>query len=353
MENKTVVKGYKVFHSDFRCLGGFQYEVGMEYTMDGDPICSERGFHFCLDVKDCFSYYNFSPKNKIAEIEAFGKVDKDADGEYCTNGIKIVRELSWHEVLELANDGENCTGLDNPGNNNTGNRNSGDWNSGSYNTGRRNSGDCNSGNFNAGGQNTGIYNTGDYNTGDFNTGDYNTGYGNSGDYNTGCQNTGNYNTGNNNAGDYNIGDRNSGNNNTGYGNSGDYNTGDWNTGDYNTGDCNIGCFNTEGSKNSKIKMFNKPSDMTLDDWWTSEARTLITQIPRYVVKWVSLEKMTDEEKREHPEYETTGGYLKELDESDAATLWWNELPEEDKSVIKALPNFDFGIFCECLGIKAE
>ncbi len=61
--------------------------------------------------------------------------------------------------------------------------------------------------------------------------------------------------------------------------------------------------------------------------------------------------MTEEEKREYPTHETTGGYLKVLDESDCGQIWWDSLPDKDKDVIKAIPNFDAGIFEECTGIK--
>ena len=43
--------------------------------------------------------------------------------------IKIVREISWHEVLDLSNEGENCTGIGNSGNFNRCNHSSGFFNS--------------------------------------------------------------------------------------------------------------------------------------------------------------------------------------------------------------------------------
>ena len=93
--------------------------------------------------------------------------------------------------------------------------------------------------------------------------------------------------------------------------------------------------------------------MTYCEWLKSDARWLLNQIPKYVVKWVYKEDMTDEEKAAHPTYETTGGYLKVLDESECGQLWWNGLSDEDKTIIKAIPNFDADIFEECTGIKAN
>jgi len=168
--------------------------------------------------------------------------------------------------------------------------------------------------------NTGDWNTGDWNTGDWNTGDCNTGDCNTGDWNTGDCNTGNRNTGNR-------------------------NTGDWNKSSFNTG-----CFNTE---EQKITLFNKPSGMTYREWMDSDARYLLNQIPKDVVEWVYEEDMTDEEKATHPTYETTGGYLKVLDESECGQLWWGSLSDRRKEIIKAIPNFDAEIFFQCTGVRVD
>ena len=293
MENnnvQNVVQGFKVFNPDWTCRG-FQYEVGKTYEMSDSPICCTRGFHFCTKAADCFNYYSFNPENKVAEVVALGEVDSENDDtKCCTNKIQIVREIPWDEVLRIVNTGKDCTGI----------CNTGDWNTGNRNTGN---------------SNTGNRNTGDWNTGDCNTGDWNTG-------------------------DWNTGDRNTGNRNTG-----DRNTGDWNKSSFNTG-----CFMTE---EQKIFMFNKPSDWSYRDWLNSDARYLLNQIPKNVVEWVYSENMTDEEKAEHPTHETTGGYLKVLDESDCGQLWWGSLSDRQKDIIKALPNFDPEIFEKCTGIKID
>jgi hypothetical protein len=158
--------------------------------------------------------------------------------------------------------------------------------------------------------------------------------------NTGDCNTGNRNTGNRNTGDWNTGNR----------NTGDWNTGDCNTGDWNKSSFNTGCFNTE---EQKIMLFNKPSDMTYSEWLDSDARYLLNQIPKDVVEWVYEEDMTDAEKAAHPTYETTGGYLKVLDESECGQLWWGSLSDRRKEIIKAIPNFDAEIFFQCTGVRVD
>ena len=284
------IKGYKVFNADWTCRG-FQYEVGKIFEEDVIPSCCDCGFHFCLKASDCFNYYKFSSDNKVAEVIALGDVDyADDNTKCCTNRIHIVREIPWDEVLRIVNTGKDCTGLCNTGDWNTGNRNTGDWN------------------------------TGDCNTGNWNTGNWNTGNRNTGDCNTGNCNTGNRNTGNR-------------------------NTGDWNRSSF-----NAGCFNTE---EQKITMFNKPSDWSYRNWLNSDARYLLNQIPKNVVEWVYSEDMTDEEKAEHPTHETTGGYLKVLDESECVQLWWDGLREQHREIISSLPNFDPDIFEQCTGIKVQ
>lgn len=143
---------------------------------------------------------------------------------------------------------------------------------------------------------------------------------------------------------------NTGNSNTGNWNTGNRNTGNRNTGDWNKSSFNTGCFMTE---EQKIKFFNKPSDWTYNDWLCSDARYLLNQIPKNVVEWVYSEDMTDEEKVAYPTHETTGGYLKVLDESECSQIWWDRLSDRQKNIIKALPNFDPEIFYQCTGINVR
>ena len=303
MKNNTVqnvVHGFKVFRSDWTCSPNGntkQYTCPGKFEEEGELVVCFHGMHFCQTAADCFNYYSFDSNNKVAEVIAYGEVQTE-DDKSCTDKLEIVREIPWDEVLRIVNIGKNCTGR----------CNTGDWNTGNCNTGNRN--------------------TGNRNTGDWNTGDRNTGNGNTGDGNTGDGNTGNRNTGN--------------------GNTGDSNTGDWNTGDWNKSSFNTGCFNT---KEQKIRLFNKPSSMTYREWIDSDARYLLNQIPKNVVEWVHKENMTDTEKAAHPTYETTGGYIKVLDESECGQLWWDALTDYQKNIIKGIPNFNADIFFQCTGIR--
>ena len=183
----------------------------------------------------------------------------------------------------------------------------------------------------------------------------NTGKGCTGLCNSGNRNSGDWNSGNRNSGDCNSGNRNSGDCNSGNRNSGDCNSGDCNSGNRNSGDWNKcsfsnGCFNTTSPK---IYLFNKPSEWTYEDWLNSEARYLLNQIPGDVLEYIWLSDMTDEEKAAHPEAETTGGYLKVLDNSECAVIWWRGLSDRQKAIITAIPNFDKAIFKEITGIDID
>lgn len=146
------MKGYKVFNPDWKCKD-FQYKVGETFTHNGRIDICEEGFHFCQKLSDCFRYYPFDSNNKVAAIEAVGQIITKGD-KSVTDEIKIVREISWHEVLDLVNTGKNCTGNLNSGYFNSGNRNSGYFNSGNCN-----SGNCNSGNFNSCNYSAGYFNS--------------------------------------------------------------------------------------------------------------------------------------------------------------------------------------------------
>ena len=183
-----------------------------------------------------------------------------------------------------------------------------------------------------------------------NTGKGCTGLCNSGDCNSGNRNSGNCNSGNRNSGNRNSGDCNSGDCNSGNRNSGDCNSGNRNSGDWNKCSFSNGCFNTVSPK---IYLFNKPSELTYEDWLNSKARYLLNQIPGDVLEYIYLSDMTDEEKAARPEAETTGGYLKILDNSECAVIWWCGLSDRQKAVITAIPNFDKEIFKQITGIDVD
>jgi len=288
------MKAFKVFNPDWTCQG-FQYEVGKTYSMKEEPIFCGRGFHACKKVSDCFSYYSFDPKNKVAEVILSGIIIGQDGDKQVSNKIKIIKEITWEQMLVMAN---------------TGIGNSGYGNSGNINSGHNNSGDRNSG-------------------------DNNSGYGNSGDNNSGDDNSGYKNSGYKNSGDNNSGYKNSGYKNSGYKNSGDNNSGDRNSGDFNTTTPEIANF------------FNKPCK--LKDWDNTKKPDFISNVN--LNQWIIWSDMSGDEKKENKDAFVTDGYLKTISYKEAWKIAFDSASKEDIKLLKTLPNFDADIFEEITGIK--
>ena len=310
------ITAYKVFNANWKCRE-FQYKIGKTYTHNGGIGLCDSGFHACEKIADCFNYYSFDPKNKIALVEMFGNIKKGDDKCVCSK-ITIIKEITWNELLILANTGGGNSGI----------RNSGDLNSGDRNSGYQNSGDQNSGDLNSGYRNSG----------DRNSGDRNSGYQNSGDRNSGDRNSGDRNSGYRNSGDRNSGDRNSG-----YQNSGDQNSGDLNSGYLNSG---VFC---NKQREDTILIFNKKSDITWAEWENSDVYYLSQNLN--VTKWILWNNMTDAEKKENPKAFVTEGYIKVFDYKEAWANLWETLEDKQKDLFKNLPNFNSKVFKNITGIK--
>ena len=290
-------KGFNVNEKGELYCRDMTFKVGETYELKGKPIVCERGFHFCWNINDVNIYYDLRT-SVICEVEPLGEIVAADDGtKCCTNKLKVLRMLTKEEVFRISNTGKDNTGL--------------------ANTGDRNTGHCNTGHYNTGDRNTGNYNTGHYNTGNYNTGNYNTG-----DYNTGNYNTGNYNTG-------------------------DRNTGHCNTGHYNTGDRNTGFFNT---KSNKCFIFDELSDMTFIEFISSKYYRALTSVFFPLTEWIWY---TTEEKANDKAKELIGGYLKKRTFKEAASIWWSNMSERNKEIIKQIPNFTPEKFEAITGIKVE
>ena len=277
---------------------GVQYKIGQPTRVEGELELCRHGIHFCLQLNDCFDYYDFNvTETRICEVEAIEVKDQTKnDSKRVCHQLTPIRELNWNEILTIINSGNMNTGRSNSGDRNSGYRNSGDSNSGDSNSGNRNSGDSNSG----------------------------------------IRNSGDSNSGNNNSGDSNSGDRNSG-----ISNSGDRNSGSWNS-------CNdeTGIFNSVQSE--YIRVFNQPCERQK---WIDSVK------PGFIyfnlTHWICFSNMTDEEKAAHSNAEQMNGYLKLLSYKDAWAESFKKASPYDIELLKALPNFDAKVFEEISGIHIE
>src|SRR6185369_10603921 len=133
-EGVKMIKGFKCFDKDMKCRG-FQFEVGKTYEHKGPISMCESGFHYCEKAQDIFNYYNFDPTNRVCAVESPVKDTKKGEDKNVTSCLTILRELTWHEVLDAVNTGRGNSGDSNSGHWNSGHRNSGHWNSGHRNSG--------------------------------------------------------------------------------------------------------------------------------------------------------------------------------------------------------------------------
>ena len=110
------VKGYKGMHKDMKAHYDFQYELGKTYTVE-DPdsvaIC-EYGYHFSLNLKDVFRYYDLKNNNRFFKVEAlvrkkdyeeYGKtytttIFTDRVDKLVAKEITILEEVSTEEMFE-------------------------------------------------------------------------------------------------------------------------------------------------------------------------------------------------------------------------------------------------------------
>lgn len=302
----------KGFDKNMQCRG-MQYEIGKIYDTgakdDEIRLCSDTVYHYCDTMQKVHGHYDCASDNRYCEIEVLGA--EVTDGDKCgSNRIKILREIMGDELKALKGLVNGNTGLFNSGNSNSGYRNSGDRNSGNGNSGH-------------------------WNSGYWNSGDYNSGYRNSGYRNSGCWNSGNSNSGSRNSGHWNSGDD----------NSGDRNTGNSNSGIFNTCDFSCGVFCTESPK---INIFNVKSEWTMHEFMETKYYDAIYSAPFILTEWVYY---TDDEKRNDPQKNATGGYLKQYKFHDACKKWWKKLSPDARKTIMEIPNFDPDIFFEITGIE--
>lgn len=95
-----------------------------------------------------------------------------------------------------------------------------------------------------------------------------------------------------------------------------------------------------------IRIFNKPSGMSLSDFYKSKYYDALYSAPFTLTEWIEY---TEEEKTE--DKALIDGYLKTYTMKEAWANWWDKLTDENREIIKQIPNFDPEIFKEITGIE--
>ena len=119
------------------CCRGMQYEIGKEFKTDAENItandlCSGNVLHYCDSLQNVNNYYSCTnDDNRYCEIEVLGKEVTDGE-KFGSNHIKIIREITGHELKLMKGLERGNTGVFNSGHRNSGNLNSGYRNSGVF-----------------------------------------------------------------------------------------------------------------------------------------------------------------------------------------------------------------------------
>ena len=113
------------------------------------------------------------------------------------------------------------------------------------------------------------------------------------------------------------------------GNTGLFNSGNWNSCNYSNG---VFC----NQEDKDIRIFNKPSGMSLEEFWDSKYYRALQSEPLELTYW--------DDKNEE---------LKCRSYKDACAIWWSKLTEKNKKIIQEIPNFDPEIFFDITGIDVR
>lgn len=95
--------GFKAMNYDMSCRNK-EYDVGETYSEDVYPIPCVQGMHFCRFLINVFNYYPLA-LSRIFLVKADGIIVTNDDQKYCTNRLRIVKELTPEDIRSyLVND---------------------------------------------------------------------------------------------------------------------------------------------------------------------------------------------------------------------------------------------------------
>lgn len=98
----VMVEGYKATNKDMACRN-FQYKLGEKYIVEGEPEICHNGFHFCLNLKDTFQYYDVNESRffkvrglvKYEDIKKFNR----SDDKLVAKEIEFIEEIGFDELV--------------------------------------------------------------------------------------------------------------------------------------------------------------------------------------------------------------------------------------------------------------
>lgn len=91
MENEIVA--YKGMDSKMQCRG-MQYEVGKDFSVDGDIKCCGNGLHACERPLDVFGYYAPGTGARYFRVEQSGEMVRDgSDSKVASRKMRVDAEI--------------------------------------------------------------------------------------------------------------------------------------------------------------------------------------------------------------------------------------------------------------------
>ena len=91
MEDKII--SYKGMDSKMKCRG-MQYEVGKEFSVDGDIECCGNGLHACERPLDVFGYYAPGTGARYFRVEQSGEMARDgSDSKVASRKMRVDAEI--------------------------------------------------------------------------------------------------------------------------------------------------------------------------------------------------------------------------------------------------------------------
>ena len=96
-----IIKGFKCLDKDMKAVNGdgMQYELNKEYSIDDEITITNKGYHFCDNIKDAMIQYYDVPNFRVFECEANERI-LNKENLYCSSNIKLIRELSKEEIIQ-------------------------------------------------------------------------------------------------------------------------------------------------------------------------------------------------------------------------------------------------------------
>ena len=75
-EEYVWVNGYKGTDENMQGFDNFQYELGKEYSIEGEPVVCKNGFHFCRTIEHTLRHYSWlnDASNRYFKVVALVKL---------------------------------------------------------------------------------------------------------------------------------------------------------------------------------------------------------------------------------------------------------------------------------------